>query len=402
MNTDTNERLVDSRDLVQLSSLEELKFHVYHAVNTDHAFFIMGPPGIGKSACINSLDPNEYVIHVEDLCTVDVPDIAGILVPNMQDKTSFFTKPKIITVCEKLTKENPGKILVLFLDDITNADTSILASLYRLILDRKIGDYSLPENVRIICAGNDATNSQVANDIPLPLANRGKTVLYRGPTIEEFCNYAVDNNMRPEVISLLRKYPEYLNGDGANVSDRLDRLAVNTPRSWENCSIAMDSYYASGVNKRSWLTNLIASYIGVTLSSKIDYMIDNMEHVCSYESIIKSPDNPPKIKKIEDSILFLQTEIITSGLKSDMYKNDFFNSDKSIIHDEILPVKRNFEKCLKFLKHNSVQPEYTKFLLSDVERLAGQYWPKVQIRSSGTISNIAKQSPIFEKIIGGL
>jgi MoxR-like ATPase len=62
-----------------------------------------------------------------------------------------------------------GKQGILFLDEITSAPPTVSAAAYQLILDRRLGDYVVPEGWVIFAAGNrqgdrGVTYSQVLGD----------------------------------------------------------------------------------------------------------------------------------------------------------------------------------------------------------------------------------------------
>ena len=75
-----------------------------------------------------------------------------------------------------------GEKGILFLDEITSAPPSVSAAAYQLILDRKLGEYEVPDGWAIIAAGNRQGDRGVTYSMPAPLANR-------------FSHYEVDINL---------------------------------------------------------------------------------------------------------------------------------------------------------------------------------------------------------------
>ena len=60
---------------------------------------------------------------------------------------------------EKCEKE-PDRLHVVFFDEITNALPSIQGIAFNIVLDREVnGIWKLPENARIVAAGNDMKDS---------------------------------------------------------------------------------------------------------------------------------------------------------------------------------------------------------------------------------------------------
>jgi len=61
---------------------------------------------------------------------------------------------------------------ILFLDELTSAPQMTQAGCYQLVLDRKLGEYVLPEGWVVIAAGNPASERGVHFAMPRPLRNR--------------------------------------------------------------------------------------------------------------------------------------------------------------------------------------------------------------------------------------
>ena len=61
---------------------------------------------------------------------------------------------------------------ILFLDELTSAPQMTQAGCYQLVLDRKLGEYLLPDGWVVIAAGNPASERGVHFSMPRPLRNR--------------------------------------------------------------------------------------------------------------------------------------------------------------------------------------------------------------------------------------
>ena len=96
-------------------------------------------------------------------------------------------------LCKKC-KEQPDKIHILFLDECTNATPTIQGYAFNLVLDKELdGKWKLPDNVRIVAAGNDMKDSLAANQLAEPLFNRFAHV-YIKTTLENWLEWARENN----------------------------------------------------------------------------------------------------------------------------------------------------------------------------------------------------------------
>ena len=123
---------------------------------------------------------------------------------------------------------------ILFLDELNAAPATVQASCYQLVLDRKLGEYTLPDGWAIIAAGNRDSDRAVTTRMPTPLRNRFVHLEFE-VDVQEWTEWAIQAAICPEVIAFLRFRPELL-----SAFDR-DANAFPSPRSWEFVSRILDS-----------------------------------------------------------------------------------------------------------------------------------------------------------------
>ena len=128
--------------------------------------FIWGAPGIGKSSVVKQI-ANEKALEFFDLrlSLLDPTDLKGIPFFNADTKEGVWAKPSFLP-------SRPESKGILFLDEINTASPAVQASAYQLILDRKVGEYELPEGWSVVAAGNRENDRGVVYKMPPPLANR--------------------------------------------------------------------------------------------------------------------------------------------------------------------------------------------------------------------------------------
>jgi hypothetical protein len=115
--------------------------------------FIWGPPGIGKSAIVEQLAISMKLDMIDCRAALyDATDWRGF--PFVGKK--MLKGGKEIPIAQWASPEwlpSSGSGLF-FIDEINRADRRSLQALFQLILNRKIGTYTLPEGWIIIAAGN--------------------------------------------------------------------------------------------------------------------------------------------------------------------------------------------------------------------------------------------------------
>src|SRR5713226_7324319 len=114
-------------------------------VSVRQPVFIWGSPGVGKSAVVRQL-AKELAIPLQDVraLLLDPVDLRGLPFLGADGRSKWATP-------EFLPESGSG---ILFLDELNAAPAMVQASCYQLVLDRKVGEYSLPEGWAIVAAGN--------------------------------------------------------------------------------------------------------------------------------------------------------------------------------------------------------------------------------------------------------
>jgi MoxR-like ATPase len=172
--------------------------------------------GVGKS---------QIVAQVANALNYEFLDIRAVQL----DPVDLCGLPRITADCAEWV---PPKFLptggqgILFLDELTSAPQMTQAGCYQLVLDRKLGEYQLPEGWVVIAAGNPASERGVHFSMPRPLRNRF-VHLDLEPDFEDWTQWAVKAGIRPEILAFLRFEPSLLHGADATS----DQNAWPTPRS---------------------------------------------------------------------------------------------------------------------------------------------------------------------------
>ena len=191
---------------------------------------IWGACGVGKSQIVAQVarDLNISFLDVRAV-QLDPVDLRGL--PRIKADQTEWVPPKF------LPTDGKG---ILFLDELTSAPQMTQAGCYQLVLDRKLGEYVLPEGWVVIAAGNPASERGVHFAMPRPLRNRF-VHLELEADLSDWCRWAVSAGVRPEIIAFLRFKPDLLH----SADTTSDANAWPTPRSWE-----MASHVLCGVARR--------------------------------------------------------------------------------------------------------------------------------------------------------
>lgn len=191
---------------------------MHHILPTKRPLFVWGPPGCGKSqitrqvAVKNGLD----IIDLRMLL-LDPTDLRGL--PHVNgDNRAHWCPPDF------LPKDGKG---ILFLDELSCCPPLVQSSALQLVLDRRIGEWELPDGWHVWAAGNREQDRSVFHRMPAPLLNRFVHVEVE-PDVDDWAIWAHSHGIHPLIIAFLRVRPNLLL-DMSNPTAK----AFPTPRSWE-------------------------------------------------------------------------------------------------------------------------------------------------------------------------
>ena len=184
---------------------------------------IWGPPGVGKSEGVAEFAASKgRRLYDVRLPLMDPVDLRGTGVPDLNTKKTVWLEPSFLP-------SEPGGVLLL--DEISAASPSLQVAAYQLILNHRVGDYDLPPDTFVICAGNRESDRAVSYRMPSALANRMLHFEVKADINAWRC-WAVKNMVDARIISFLSIYPQYLHQMNPNTSNQ----AWPSPRSWNACS----------------------------------------------------------------------------------------------------------------------------------------------------------------------
>src|SRR5579885_642412 len=178
--------------------------------------FLWGAPGIGKSAVVAQAAATAG-LELQDVraLLLDPVDLRGLPFVAADGRSRWAT-PGFLPA--------EGTSGILFFDELNAAPAMVQASLYQLVLDRKLGEYRLPDGWTIVAAGNREGDRAVTSRMPTPLRNRFTHLNFEAD-MQEWCEWAISAKIRPEVIAFIRFKPDLLSD-----FDR-DATAFPSPRS---------------------------------------------------------------------------------------------------------------------------------------------------------------------------
>ena len=183
---------------------------------------VWGPPGAAKSQIAQQVAAatNRRYVDVRALL-LDPVDLRGIPWRDSDDRTRW-APPAFLP-----PSDDTGRWLI-NLEELPSAVPMVQAALYQLVLDRKVGEYELPEGASLIACGNRETDRGVVHRMPTPLASRFIHLDIRVDA-EDWLAWGAANGIAAEVLYFVTYRPDLLHQFDPQSKER----AYACPRTWE-------------------------------------------------------------------------------------------------------------------------------------------------------------------------
>ena len=232
---------------------------------------LWGPPGVGKSQMVAQVAAAHQVPVIDiRLSQMEPSDLRGI--PFRSGERVEWAIPAMLPDASRHASSG-----ILFLDEITSAPPGVSAAAYQLILDRKLGEYRVPDGWAIFAAGNRQGDRGVTYAMPSPLANRFSHFEVE-THLDDWVSWAYQHNIDERVIGFLRFRPELLfDFDPAH-----NPVAFPSPRSWEFAHRGLQKF---GDNPQL-LQGALQACVGPAAGVELHAFVNSMERMPDLDLIV--------------------------------------------------------------------------------------------------------------------
>ncbi|MFK7892706.1 MAG: AAA family ATPase [Granulosicoccus sp.] len=264
---------------IAIGTLKEALLAQYNdVVLRDRATMLWGTRGVGKSSVVHQV-AREAGVELIDLrlTTIEPVDLRGALFADDEQRKTVWFPPEFLP-----SDNQPDGIL--FLDELTAADQRLQTSAYSLILDRKVGDYRLPDGWMIIAAGNAAFHGAISYDMGTALADR-MFHFHVQSVVQSFLDYAMRQRLAPEVMAYLKIRPDKLD-DTANQLAQ-DNLTGASPRGWEDVSRVLQSDLSDAQK-----TLFVQARVGAANAAEFLAVIREIQSGTNIVELLEAPQGP--------------------------------------------------------------------------------------------------------------
>jgi hypothetical protein len=321
----------------QLLTILEQEF-ISTRVGQHTPVMLWGPPGVGKSDMVRevALKHAAPVIDIR-LSQMEPSDLRGI--PFRSNGLVEWAIPSLLPNADRNGEEG-----ILFLDEITSAPPTVSAAAYQLILDRRLGEYQVPDGWAIFAAGNRQGDRGVTYSMPAPLANRFSHFEVE-TNLDDWVAWAYRNNIDERIIGFLRFRPELLfDFDPAH-----NPVAFPSPRSWEFAHRALQKFE----RHPQLLQGSLQACVGPAAGVELHAFVNSLDKMPDLDAILAGEEVPAP-EEID-----LQYAVAAALVGRAIRAHEA--GDGAAVHGRILDYARQFP-----------QREMGVMLVSDMHRAIGE------------------------------
>lgn len=236
---------------------------------------LWGPPGVGKSQIIAEVGQRHHVPVIDiRLSQMEPSDLRGI--PFRNEDRVEWAAPAILP-----DEQRHGSQGILFLDEITSAPPSVSAAAYQLILDRRLGEYEIPDGWAIFAAGNRQGDRGVTYTMPAPLANRFSHFEV-DINLDDWVAWAYGFGIDERIIAFLRFRPDLL----FSFDPEHNPVAFPSPRSWEFAHRALQKF----IDHKELLTGALQACVGQAAGIELSAFIASLDEMPDLDAICRGED----------------------------------------------------------------------------------------------------------------
>lgn len=210
--------------------------------------FLMGPPGVGKTAIMEQVAAEEGVNMVSYTIThhtrqsaVGLPFIKEKAYNGKNYSTTEYTMSEIIANIYDTIEKTGIREGILFLDEINCVSETLAPMMLQFLQEKKFGTFSVPEGWIIVTAGNPAIYNKSVREFDPVTLDRIRTIHIEAE-YPVWRAYAMKNGVHGSILGFL----EIKKDSFYHIENSVNGKRIVTPRGWEDFSILLKGYEEKG------------------------------------------------------------------------------------------------------------------------------------------------------------
>lgn len=266
-------------------------------VERQRPIFMIGPPGIGKTAIMEQIaqDLNVGLVsysmtHHTRQSALGLPFITSEEYDGEQFQISEYTMSEIIASVYKLRKETGHKEGILFLDEINCVSETLAPAMLQFLQYKVFGTHQIPKGWIVVTAGNPPEYNKSVREYDIATWDRLKRIDVE-PDYEVWKEYAYKKGIHGSILTFLEIKKNYF----YVVETTVDRKSFVTARGWEDLSEMIKLYEEHNIKvdllliqqylQNETVAKEFAVYYDLYNKYRSDYQVEDILAGCASETI---------------------------------------------------------------------------------------------------------------------
>lgn len=211
--------------------------------------FLIGPPGIGKTAIMEQaaracqVGLISYTItHHTRQSAVGLPQLVTKKYRDLECTVTEYTMSEIIGSIYEYQERTGYREGILFIDEINCVSETLAPMMLQFLQYKTFGNHKVPKGWIIVAAGNPKEYNQSVRELDMAAMDRVRTL-----TVEAdygvWKDYALKQGVHPAILSYLELHPEHF----YQVTLTREKKEFVTARGWEDLSVLLTEYERQGL-----------------------------------------------------------------------------------------------------------------------------------------------------------
>ena len=269
------------------------------AVEDQRPVFLMGPPGIGKTAIMQQIAAelgiglvSYSMTHHTRQSALGLPYITQKTYGDKKYSVSEYTMSEIIASVYDLMEETGIREGILFLDEINCVSETLAPSMLQFLQYKVFGRHRVPDGWIVVTAGNPPEYNNSVRVFDTVTWDRLKRIDIE-PDYQIWKEYANDRGVHPSILT----YLDIRSSDFYRVETTVEGKSIVTARAWLNLSDMIRLYEQNHIDVDEKMTGQylqdkrvsrsFANYYDLFNKYRSDYQIDDILSGSAGEEIIE-------------------------------------------------------------------------------------------------------------------
>lgn len=307
------------------------------SIEDQRPVFLMGPPGIGKTAIMQQI-ASELGVGLVSYSMTHHTRQSALGLPYIQKKNyggveysvSEYTMSEIIASVYDMMEETGLKEGILFLDEINCVSETLAPSMLQFLQYKTFGRHRVPDGWIVVTAGNPPEYNNSVREFDTVTWDRLKRIDIE-PDYNTWREYAADRGVHPSVST----YLDIRSSDFYKVETTVDGKTIVTARAWLNLSDMIRLYEQNGIEvsekmicqylQDKKVSKSFTNYYELFNKYKSDYQVDQILCGNASDSVMERVRRAKYDERL--SLLGLILDKVSSDLRNIYYEEQILSEE---------------------------------------------------------------------------